>query len=138
MNTKLLLTFMVGFLGGITGALLVSSSTVQAALQKAAYSEINLYNNAEKRTAFIGSGTVGQGTMWLYDSQGHARIQLGTYGAGNELGQPVIALQDNKDRLRAIWRLHGTKDSPVLVLKDVSGADKLVMGLRGNGEEPYI
>jgi hypothetical protein len=138
MNTKLLLIFMVGFLGGITGALLVTSSTVQAELRKAAYNEINLYNNEGKRTAFFGSGTIGQGTMWLYDNQGQARIQIGTYEAPAEAGQPVIGLQDNSANLRAIWRLHGKKDSPVLVLKDISGDDRIVMGLRGDSETPYL
>lgn len=78
--------------------------------------------------------------MYIVTPDGRMRIQAGTYDQAGENGLPVIALSDNRDQIRMLFRLAGTNESPVLVMKDKSGADRLVMGLKmtGTSEEPFL
>ena len=50
----------------------------------------------------------------------------------------MIGLSDKNGALRSLWRLHGSTHSPALVLKDKTGYDRLVIGLRASDELPYI
>lgn len=63
---------------------------------------------------------------------------MGAYDSGSEKGQTLMGLHDKKGSLRLLMRLHGSQDSPVVVMKDRVGDDKLVFGLEGQDEMPYI
>ncbi|MEZ0262907.1 MAG: hypothetical protein ACAH80_18015 [Alphaproteobacteria bacterium] len=106
-------------------------------------------------TAFIQGGTAqaggfastiqswttdGQPAQAFYGEDGKMRIQLGTYSAAGERGLPLVGLSDNKGHLRMLLRLAGTNESPVLIMKDKSGNDRLVMGLSlsDTSEEPFL
>lgn len=77
--------------------------------------------------------------LWVFSADGKHKIQLGTYPRGGEAGQPLLGFTDDKGKLKLLFRLHGAKDSPVIVLKDDSGRDRMVIGLQGDGEQaPFI
>ncbi|HEY3999909.1 MAG TPA: hypothetical protein VGO93_13630 [Candidatus Xenobia bacterium] len=89
----------------------------------------------------VAQNTVYQGQqLWILGSDGRQRIQLGTYASGGEAGQPAMGLTDNHGHLRFLFRLAGRNDSPVLVMKDRGGRDRLVMGLGLNddAQEPFL
>ncbi len=78
--------------------------------------------------------------FYAMGNDGHQRIQLGSYEAGSEMGQPVMAMFDNQRRIRFLVRLAGANDAPVLVFKDKSGKDRMVLGLGMNDadENPFL
>lgn len=78
--------------------------------------------------------------FYAMGNDGHQRIQLGSYEAGSEMGQPVMAMFDNQRRIRFLIRLAGANDAPVLVFKDKSGKDRMVIGLGMNDadENPFL
>ena len=82
----------------------------------------------------------GQGGIVFYDEDGAMRVQLGTYSGAGERGQPVIGLNDARGNIRMLLRLAGSNESPVIVMKDKSGSDRLVMGLglSDGQQEPFL
>ena len=137
-NASLFMFFMVSMLGGMIGSMVFSSTPLHAERTKAAFSEMTVYNQDGVRIGLITPGRVQQGTLWLFDDRGDFRIQMGTYENPGERGQPLIGMHDNGKNLRTLMRLHGDTDSPVLIMKDKQGYDRLVMGLREGTEEPYL
>jgi len=111
----------MAFAGGMAGQLVLGLVTSQAAQ---AASDRQVVSNR----------------LYLMAPEGGMRIQAGTYDQPSEKGLPLIGMSDNKDHLRLLFRLAGSNESPVLVMKDKKGADRLVMGLGMNGvsEEPFI
>lgn len=76
----------------------------------------------------------------LYSEQGGLRLQQGVYTQSGEKGLPFIGLSDNKNQLRFLFRLAGSNESPVMIFKDKSGKDRMVMGLGLNdgSQEPFL
>jgi hypothetical protein len=93
--------------------------------------------NRKGLTAFVNDGQPGE---ILYGEDGQIRLQLGTYTAPGERGLPLVALSDNTGHVRALLRLAGDHQSPVLIMKDSSGKDRLVMGLSltDPAQEPFL
>lgn len=93
-----------------------------------------------KAHAGAGDRQVVSNRLYVMTPEGRMRIQAGTYEQAGEKGLPVLALSDNKDQIRLLFRLAGSNESPVLVMKDRSGADRLVIGLKMSGpsEEPFL
>lgn len=112
---------LMAFAGGLVGQVLIGPAIAQPA--QAARDQQLVTNR-----------------LYLMTPDGRMRIQAGTYDAPGEKGLPIIGLSDNRDQLRLLFRLAGTNESPVLVMKDKKGSDRLVMGLGMNGasEEPFI
>ncbi len=135
---KYFLLIGASFLGGVFGSYIFTASPLQAALQKANYSAVQLYDAKGKRVGYLGSNNGQQGALFLFDSNGRVLAQLGSYGAGSESGQSLFGLHDRSGNLRMLQRLHGGQDSPVIVMKDKNGRDRIVMGLEGAGEVPYL
>ncbi len=140
---QMLPVLVAGFAGGVAGSVLMQPTPLLAAQssEKAPpknIQPIDLYNQTGKRVAYLGPGEILQGTFFLYDDQQNIRIQMGSYAGSREGGQSLIGLHDRKERLRLLFRLAGREDSPTLILKDIYGRDRLVIGLEGASEEPYI
>ncbi len=137
------LILLAGFIGGVSGSFLFHPAPLWAAAsQEKQVSVINkptiLYNADGKRIGYLGQGDDGQGTMFLFDKDGEVRIQMGTYTVFRERGQSMFALHDRKERLRLLFRLSGSYDSPTIIFKDMYGRDKIKIGLKGRGEVPYF
>mgnify|MGYP003631116443 CR=1 FL=1 len=127
-----------GFLGGVFGSLLVSSTALYAASRDGNYRNVTVYNDQGKRVGFFGPYNQGGGFMFLFNEKGQTEIQMGAYASGAEKGQTLIGMNDRSDHLRFLFRLHGSKDSPTLIMKDSRGQDRIVMGLDGQTEVPYF
>ncbi len=130
--------FLVGLLGGIIGAVLFTASPLMAALTNGQFSAVNIYNNEGKRVGTFSNGDGNQGVLFLFSGNGKTTVQMGAYPSGGEKGQALIGLNDPMNQLRMLFRLHGDDNSPTLVMKDRYGADKIVMGLKGNNQTPYL
>lgn len=78
--------------------------------------------------------------MFFFGEDGKPRLQLGMYTAAYEKGLPLVGLSDNAGRLRMLFRLAGENQSPVIIMKDKSGRDRLVMGLdlSGTNDAPFL
>jgi hypothetical protein len=113
---QLLATYLVGIGGGITGCLLTWAA--------AAYAQ----------------SVVNASYLTVAGADGQQRIQAAVYTAPAEAGQPLIGLYDNNHDLRCLFRLAGSNSSPVIVMKDRSHRDRLVMGLSLNdgAQEPFL
>lgn len=85
------------------------------------------------QTGFAVTGSYAQGVsgapIFIYGDDGQVRIQMGTYSAAGERGLPLVGLGDNHGHIRMLFRLAGPNESPVIIMKDTKGVDKLVMGL---------
>jgi hypothetical protein len=79
----------------------------------------------------------------MYGPDGSMRLQLGVYNdevRANEEGLPLAGLFDSKGRLRLLYRLDGSDQSALILMKDTSGINRLIMGLDINGGEgePFL
>jgi hypothetical protein len=130
--------FTLGMLGGIAGHLLFSASPLEAALQRAKFQSINVMNENGQRIGVLAPGDNGDGVLFLFTSKGKTSVQMGSYPTGGEAGQSLIGLNDKFNQLRLLMRLHSDNDSPTLIMKDRYGVDKIVLGLRGEAQTPYL
>jgi hypothetical protein len=72
---------------------------------------------------------LGQPTQKFYGENGKVRIQIGTYEAAGDRGQPMISLSDKQGHERLLLRLAGPNESPVMLFKDDKGKNRLIIGL---------
>lgn len=139
---RMVMFLTASFAGGLVGSLLLQPGILLAAGTSKQQSNtrefIDFYNQAGKRTGYLGVGQSGQGTMFLFNSEGKISLQMGSYSGKSELGQSLFALHDREQRLRLLLRLDGPEDSPTIVLKDKFGRDKVVLGLDRFGEVPFL
>lgn len=138
MKKNILLITCFSFLGGMCGSIVMQSGLAQAALSAAKVMTLEAFSSRGNRIAYMGQMDHGAGSIFLFDEKGQTDVQLGSYPAGGERGQPLIGLNDKNNNLRYLMRLHGAQDSPVLVLKDMNGRDRITIGLDGNTGEPFI
>lgn len=91
-------------------------------------------------TSLLASASRSTDPVFIYGDDGQVRLQMGTYTASGEKGLPLVGLSDNSGRLRMLFRLAGSNEAPVIIMKDTSGHDRLVMGLgmSGNSEAPFL
>ena len=85
------------------------------------------------RTAEAAGRILQADQLWVYAKDGKHRIQMGTYAAGSEQGQPLLGLSDSQQRIRLLLRLAGPNETPVMIFKDKDGNDRLVLGLNHSG-----
>ena len=112
------ITFLGSFLGGIFFQWVLAPRPLEAA----------------------GSRILQADQLWLYGPDGKHRLQFGTYTASSEQGLPLIGFSDNGGNLRLLLRLAGQNESPVLIFKDKSHRDRIVIGLGMNeaDEAPFF
>ena len=86
-----------------------------------------------RRQLVIGTGTEGSPGIWVYDRNGKVRLSLGLYGDNNA----SLVLNDENEQAVQIFRTVGAQSAPVLVMK-AQGRDRIVMGLNGPGQDPFL
>lgn len=126
------------FAGGFAAQLLMGTATGHA--DGVWQSVHGLMVSDEKNTkgieSYISDGQPGQ---IFYGEDGKMRLQMGTYPGAGERGMPLFSLNDNKGEIKMLLRIAGSSESPVIVMKDNSGRDRLVMGLSfDSSQEPFL
>lgn len=135
---KHLSIFLLAMLGTIAGNILFTATPLQAALQKGSFESVNIFNTSGQRVGTLSNSDDNQGVFFLFSDKGKTTVQMGAYPTGSEKGQALFGLNDTMNQLRLLIRLHSSEDSPTLIMKDRYGVDKIVLGLRGENQTPYL
>ncbi len=125
------------FTGGLVGQAVFAPKAADAQAQSDSYFALHDAKNAKGITTYVSDGQPGQ---VFYGENGQMRLQMGTYNGAGERGLPLLALSDNTGHIRLLFRLAGENESPVMIMKDKSGRDRVVMGLQLGGaeQEPFL
>jgi len=112
-----------------------TGTTAQAASAASVVSThtLEVVGSDGRRQLVIGTGTEGSPGIWVYDRNGKVRLSLGLYGDNNA----SLVLNDENEQAVQIFRTVGTQSAPVLVMK-AQGRDRIVMGLNGQGQDPFL
>lgn len=136
-----------GALGGILGAYtwnhlehLGDGIAPAAAAAKAGTAvsgeRIQLVDSKGRTRAELAMSPDGAPGLFFYDTSGRNRLVLGLYGpAEGEL--PFVVLNDPQQRAAGIFRLYGSHETPVVVLKN-DGRDRSIYGLNANSTDPFL
>ncbi len=126
-----------GLVGGTLGRLVLPAAQAADPKQSKTLTaeEFRLVDPSGKTTAQLVNSKDGGPCLFLFDKQGHARLEVGIYPDG----LPFVILQDDKNNATGLFRGVGEKNSPVLVLK-ADGRDRMIMGLQFEKpeQEPFI
>lgn len=135
-----------GFIGGIIGAnfpwhvqlrsLVPQAAAAAAAQDVVSASRIRLIDPTGRARAELAISPDGGAGLFFYDSRGRNRLVLGLYSAA-ENEYPFVVLNDTQQAAAGIFRLFGTQETPVLVLKN-KGADRSIFGLNPGSTEPFL
>jgi len=123
------------FAGGFAGTFFTSHRA--EAQQQQSFFGLSDGKNAKGVNMYVSDG---QGGQVFYGENGQMRLQMGTYNGAGERGLPLMALSDTSGHIRMLFRLAGENESPVIVMKDKTGTDRLVMGLglSDSKQEPFL
>ena len=127
------------FAGSFCGSSVFSAKPLEVATEERRMKALQFYNDNGQRTGFFGTDDrSGVGVGFLFNQDGRLRLQMGTYPSGAEKDQSLFGLHDRRDALRLLFRLHDENDTPTIIMKDKYGVDKMIIGLRGDNEMPYL
>jgi len=130
----------MSFLGGMAAQFLLRPAQVNAQAQTLTTDRLYIEDANGSVVGQVytapGSGAI----ISLNAHDGNQRLQLGTYSAGGEQGLPLAGFSDNGSQLRMLLRLAGSNESPVIIFKDKSSRDRIVLGLglEDAGQEPFM
>lgn len=74
--------------------------------------------------------------IFFYDTKGRNRLVLGLYSPA-ESEYPFVVLNDVQQRAVGIFRVFGTRETPVVVLKN-QGQDRSIYGLNAGSTDPFL
>lgn len=97
---------------------------------------IALTDSAGRTRAELAMSPDGGPGLFFYDSSGKNRLVLGLYSPA-ESEYPFVVLNDKQLHAAGIFRLYGSKETPVVVLKN-NGRDRSIYGLNPNSTEPFL
>jgi len=144
MNKTYLASVLLGFIGGIAGALLAlhlaprtGLARAEPAAQNAVIANRIQLIDAEGRTrAQLAMAPDGAPGLFFYDTHGRNRLVLGIYSpAENEF--PFVVLNDTNQNAAGIFRLFGNNETPVVVLKN-KAMDRAILGLNPVSTDPFL
>ncbi|HEY2340612.1 MAG TPA: hypothetical protein VGH75_08790 [Steroidobacteraceae bacterium] len=148
MNRTLLAGLVGGLVGGLLSAVLAvhireTGFVVNTAAAAPAHAEqalvasrIELRDASGKLRAELAMSADGGPGLFFFDSAGRNRLVMGLYSqAENEA--PSLVLNDPQQHAAGIFRLFGSRDTPVLVLKS-QGRDRSVYGLNAGSTDPFL
>jgi len=136
-----------GFIGGLFGSYLFGTVDHATMVPPAAAasapqpdvitaSRIRLVDARGKLRAELAMSGDGGPALFFFDTAGRNRLVLGLY-APAESEYPFVVLNDTQQHAAGIFRLFGSHESPVVVLKN-QGRDRSVYGLNANSLEPFL
>jgi hypothetical protein len=130
-----------GFVGGLLGAAILghfsgAGAAPQPARQAIDAATIRLVDARGKVRAELAMSPDGGPALFFFDGAGRNRLVLGLYSPA-EREAPFVVLNDPGERAAGIFRLFGSKEAPVVVLKN-GGRDRSVYGLDPQTLEPFL
>src|ERR1700732_4567557 len=128
-----------GLIGGISGAYLVmhlarGATAVQSVL--AVPAPTRGVGSGGRVRAELAMSVDGGPALFFFDTAGKNRLVVGLYSPA-EGETPSLVLNDPQQRAAGIFRLFGSRDTAVLVLKN-QGRDRSVYGLNPNSTDPFL
>ena len=145
MTKDYLVGMLSGFIGGMVGAYALGHLDRSAILTEAAAattqdivsaSRIRLLDPTGRARAELAISPDGGAGLFFFDTKGRNRMVLGLYSPA-ESEYPFVVLNDTHNQAAGIFRLFGTQETPVVVLKN-KGADRSVYGLNPSSMEPFL
>lgn len=136
---KFTIMALFAFIGGAFSNILFVNTQTASAETARSKSFFVVYDKTNKKgiESYVNKGYPAQN---FYASDGKIRLQQGLYNAPGEDGLPMIGMFDNHQNLKMLFRLAGTNESPVIIMKDDKHNDRLVFGLDLNNpqQEPFM
>ena len=133
----LAMALLAGFAGGVLSHYLTDffqPSVANAASQEVLQAKEFQLVNGEGRITGRWTNCDGAPCFNLYDPEGRVRLQVGLYNDG----LPLVGLFNNRFEAKALLRLFGNEDAPVLIFKN-NNQDRLIVGLNlSTGDDPFI
>jgi hypothetical protein len=137
-----------GLIGGMVGAAVTTHFVgTPVVLQPAMASPLRLQEsvsasrielrdaNGRVRAELAMSADGGPG-LFFFDTAGKNRMVLGLYSPA-EGEAPSVVLNDPQQRAAGIFRLFGSRDTPVVVLKN-QGRERSIYGLDPTSTDPFL
>ncbi|HUJ01643.1 MAG TPA: hypothetical protein VLY46_15495 [Usitatibacter sp.] len=141
MHESAIAGIVAGFLGGLLGAALLAQIGSAGASPPASQRVIDartirLLDAGGKVRAELAMSPDGGPALFFFDGAGRNRLVLGLY-APSEREAPFVVLNDPGQKAAGIFRLFGTNEAPVIVLKN-AGRDRSIYGLNPQTLEPFL
>jgi len=99
-------------------------------------SRLELRDANGKVRAELAMSVDGGPALFFFDSAGRNRLVVGLYSPA-EGEAPSVVLNDAQQHAAGIFRLFGSRDTPVVVLKS-QGRDRSVYGLNPSSTDPFL
>jgi hypothetical protein len=132
---------LAGFAGGVFSDQFLKPAAEAARAAAASPTSFFFDSSGERR---IDLGLFHDQTVQdFYGKDGKLRLQLATYDGSvraGEKGLPCFTLYDNEGKLKMVLRLDGPNQGPLIIMKDNSGTNRMIMGLDiwDKDEEPFL
>jgi hypothetical protein len=145
MNKQYFAGLLSGFLGGLLGAFVMTHSgravasplaQLSAAQDVVSANTVRLVDAAGRRRAELAMSPDGGPGLFFFDTHGRNRLVLGLY-APPESEYPFVVLNDSRQLAAGIFRLFGSQETPVVVLKN-KGQDRSIFGLNPGSTDPFL
>ncbi len=138
---RICIMVLAGFAGGFAGSVAFHAAPLMAAekgIEHQTLESVTILNSKGKHAGLLGYGAAGQGSLFMFNGEGKIIAQMGSYSNFRDKGQALIAIHDEKEALRGVFRTKGPYHSPTLIFRDLYGNERIVIGLEGRAEEPYL
>ena len=135
-------TILAGAIGGLLGVLVGAYLVLQAHAADTRFQSVvsagrvELVDPGGKVRAELAMSGDGGPALFFFDSKGRNRLVVGLYSSA-EGEAPSVVLNDPQQRAAGIFRLFGSRDTPVVVLKS-EGRDRSIYGLNPSSQDPFL
>ncbi|QQG35248.1 MAG: hypothetical protein HYS17_06690 [Micavibrio aeruginosavorus] len=136
---------MAAFIGGFgVNGMLAGTGMAEEIRARTNFFRVADAYNRKGIEMYVDRGSPGQ---VFYDMDEGMRLQMGIYPPNpqhppKEIDLPLMALSDQGGEIRLLCRLDGigTNNSPLVIMKDSKGQNRLIMGLAlaDEGEEAFL
>ncbi|MCB1782567.1 MAG: hypothetical protein KDI13_01090 [Alphaproteobacteria bacterium] len=136
---------LIAFIGGMAVNALFQISSAAASLFSHACGGLYAVTDNINTSGVESCVMQGYSVQNIYGKDGKLRIQNGIYSKSGGRGEENLSffgLYDNRGQLRLLFRLDGLggNESPLIIMKDTGGRDRVIMGLdlRGNEQNAFL
>jgi hypothetical protein len=124
---------MTGYAAVLGAGRLVTPAMADTGSDVVAARAFEMVDAQGRRQMLMATSNEGTPSIWFFDQNGKARLNLGLYADGNA----AVVLNDGDERAVEIFRTVGARNVPVLVMKS-QGQDRMILGLQEATQDPYF